>query len=148
MIIDRPPPGWKRPGIPVSVKCDVLIRQGGKSATGAPLESYTETHFDHRPALWERLFDDETGDTIPPANDPKHIEAITRDEHDKRTHGPGGEKRITTAGSDSGRRSKEVRLGIARAALAAALSRACGEKRKKTGTIKGNAKWPTRKFRS
>lgn len=80
--------------MPIGVKLAVLLRQVGA------------VQFDHRPPLSERLFDDEANDTIPPANDPAYIEAITPKEHDVRTNGPGGEKRITTAGSDSNRRAK------------------------------------------
>lgn len=111
MILDRPPAGWKRPSLSIAARCDVLIRQGGLDAvTGAPLGDYANVRFDHRPALWERQFDTETNDTIPPANDPAHIDALSIKSHDIRTHGPGGERRIHTAGSDSGRRSKEVRI--------------------------------------
>jgi hypothetical protein len=98
VILDRPPADWKRPSIPLGAKVQVLLRLVGFG------------HFDHRPALWERRFDTETNDTIPPANDPNAIEFIPVGEHDIRTHGPGGEKRITTAGSDSNRRAKGRRL--------------------------------------
>jgi hypothetical protein len=65
-----------------------------------------KVNWDHRPPVESRQFDTVTRDTIPPFFDPAHLEAITDEEHDKRTHGPGGEKRITTAGSDAGNRRK------------------------------------------
>jgi hypothetical protein len=108
MILDRPPKDWKRPATLTKTKLQVLLNQDGKcKATGERLGDVANTHFDHRPALWERKFDTATRDTVPPANDPAFIEAITRAAHDQRTHGPGGEKRITTRGSDSGNRAKD-----------------------------------------
>jgi hypothetical protein len=111
MILDRPPEGWKRPPIPCRVKLQVVLNQGGRSLiNGEKLIAIEDVHFDHRPALWERRFDTATQDTVPPANDPAHIEAITIEQHDIRTHGPGGEKRITTKGSDSGNRALDRRV--------------------------------------
>ena len=106
-LLDCPPKDWKRPKTPERVKLQVLLNQDGRcKATGERLGTVANCHFDHRPALWERRFDPKAWDTVPPANDPDHIEAITVDEHDRRTNGPGGTKRITTAGSDTGRRTK------------------------------------------
>ena len=102
-ILDRPPKEWKRPTMPPRVKLDVVIRQEGKcKQTGEKLGTLENTRFDHRPAIWERKFDTVTNDTIPPANDPEHIEACTVAGHDFRTNGNGA----TTAGSDSHRRAK------------------------------------------
>jgi hypothetical protein len=97
--------------MPVLVKLDVVIRQGGVcKQTGDRLGTLKNTRFDHRPAIWERQFDTEKNDTIPPANDANFIEALTVRGHDIRTFGPGGEKRITTLNSDAGRRSKAKRI--------------------------------------
>ncbi|UFX42145.1 hypothetical protein HAP47_0023070 [Bradyrhizobium sp. 41S5] len=106
-ILDRPPPDWKRPTTPCRVKLQVLINQGGRSKiNNERLGTVDNTHFDHRPALEARKFDTERWDTIPPANDPEHIDAITLKQHDVRTNGPGGTKRITTRGSDTGERAR------------------------------------------
>lgn len=69
-----------------------------------------EVEFDHEPALALRPLNPETGDTIPPANDPDHIRMLLIKEHDVKTNGPGGEKRITTAGSDKGKIKKVRKL--------------------------------------
>lgn len=109
-ILLAPPKNWKRPAISDAVKLRVLLAQKGRcKASGVKLMK-GDIHMDHRPELWERKFDTEKWDTIPPANDPAHIEAITIAEHDKRTNGPGGERRITTAGSGAHRRAKIKRL--------------------------------------
>lgn len=110
-ILDRPPQDWTRPAIPVRVRLQVVLNQDGKcKATGARLGHVDNVRFDHRPALWERQFDTIKGDTVPPANDPAFIEALTKAAHDARTFGPGGEKRITSAGSDLHRKAKGARL--------------------------------------
>jgi hypothetical protein len=107
-ILDRPPPEWKRPPIPCKVKLQVLLNQDGRSTICKErLGRIEDTHFDHRPALSARKFDTKAWDTIPPANDPGHIEAITIAQHDIRTNGPGGTSRITTRGSDTGNRAKD-----------------------------------------
>lgn len=126
-ILSRPPAGWKRPPIPNKVKLQVIINQEGRSTIcKQKLGSIEEVHFDHRPALWERQFDTEAldgkGDTIPPANDPAYIEAITVAQHDVRTHGPGGETRITTRGSDSGNRAKDRAVIMKQANHVAAMA--------------------------
>lgn len=137
MILDHPPKEWKRPDIPDGVKAKVLLRQKGRCAVMLHKLEAGKIHYDHRPALWERKFDTDAWDTIPPANDPQHIEALAIDAHDKRTHGPGGEKRITTAGSDSGRRAKGKRLDKWIEDFERyCLNRPCGQKRAAKGTIK------------
>jgi hypothetical protein len=106
-ILDRAPPDWKRPPIPCKVRLQVLINQQGRSTVNRErLGRIEDTHFDHRPPLETRKFDTSAWDTIPPANDPAHIEAITVEQHDRRTNGPGGTRRITTRGSDTGERAR------------------------------------------
>jgi len=148
MIHDRPPKGWKRPSMPARVKLDVVIRQEGKcKQTNERLGTLDNTRFDHRPALWERHFDDMAQDTIPPANDPSYIDAVTIAGHDIRTHGPGGEKRITTLGSDSHRRAKEGRVTAAQESFRDKVSnRLCGAKREKTGNWPASRKLQSRGF--
>jgi hypothetical protein len=101
-ILDRPPPEWRRPSIPLYTQIELYKRFLAK--LGVELE------LDHRPPLWERQFDDDRWDTIPPANDADYLEAIPVAEHRERTFGRGGEKRITTAGSDAHARAKTRRL--------------------------------------
>jgi hypothetical protein len=67
-----------------------------------------ELNFDHRPPLCDRPYDTVAGDFIPPQNDPNHIDAIPKPDHDKRTFGrePGALKTVTTRGSDMGERAR------------------------------------------
>jgi hypothetical protein len=141
-ILSSPPPDWKRPGIPpLGVQVKVLMRMLGLS----------KVEWDHRPPLSEREFDTEAWDTIPPANDPDFIETITPKDHDQRTNGPGGEKQITTLGSDANNRAKarSIRDGLA-AFNARMAAKAAGEprpERKKYRWPKGR-KIASRKRRS
>jgi hypothetical protein len=103
MIHDRPPKGWRRPAIPLATQVAVLKRALCVSLGCDAIE------LDHRPALWERSYDDVTDDTVPSANDPAHLEAIGKDEHRTRTSGT----KATSAGSDAHRRAKVSRLNAA-----------------------------------
>ncbi|MBX3490854.1 hypothetical protein [Parvibaculum sp.] len=104
MTLPRPPAGWKRPAMPKRVKAAVFVRQGGLCAdTGVKLGVGDDKfEYDHRPALWEREFDPDArrglGDTIPPANDPDHIQAVVCRSHKARS------------AKDTARRSKENRI--------------------------------------
>jgi hypothetical protein len=115
-ILSSPPANWKRPAIPKSVKAAVFARQNGRCAEGRVKIGlgFEPFHLDHRPALCTRRFDTEAregkGDTIPASNDPNFIEAITVAAHKARTFGPGGERRITTRGSDIGEKARVKRL--------------------------------------
>jgi hypothetical protein len=148
MILDRPPKDWKRPTLRTQSKLQCLINQEGRcNATGARLGTVENTHFDHRPPASERKFDTAAWDTIPPFHDPAHIEAITVAAHDKRTNGPGGIKRIHTAGSDTGNRRKARKVAAAQAEHADAMAaKASGQPRKKSG--KPKQKIPARRFQS
>lgn len=110
MILDRPPKDWKRPTMPKGVVARVFTAQGGRCKVSGDKLMPGCTQYDHRPPLSERKFDTEAWDTIPRANDPAFIEALTTKAHDKRTNGPGGEKRITTYGSDAHARAKIRKL--------------------------------------
>ena len=93
----------KRKPIPDRIKLAVALRRFGLSVA--------DVNFDHNPALGLRPYNHATGDTIPPANDPNFIDMLlTETEHKPKTFGPGGEKRITTAGSDIHRIRKVDRL--------------------------------------
>ena len=92
----------KRRKIPDRVKLHAALR-----AMGLTIE---KVQFDHHPPLAMRPVDPDTGDTVPPANDPEYVFMLTLGEHRTKTFGPGGEKRITTAGSDIGNIAKTRRL--------------------------------------
>jgi len=96
-ILRAPPPCWKRPKLSDKAKLSLMFRRYGRH----------EFHHIEGKALWEREFDTEKNDTIPPSNDLAYLEAVTEAEHDKIENGPGGEKRITTAGSQTNRRTKQ-----------------------------------------
>lgn len=95
-----------RKQIPDRIKLLVALRRFGLSIS--------DVQFDHYPALALRPHNDLTGDTIPPANDPEYINMLLVEEHRIKTYGPGGEKRITTAGSDSHAIAKVRRLAPAK----------------------------------
>ncbi len=107
-MTDRP----KRKSIPDRVKLQVVLQQDGRCpACGERLGALDTLNFDHRPAIINRPVNEDGTDYVPPQLDPEHIEAIhTKPCHDIRTNGPGGEKRITTAGSDKHIARKTKRL--------------------------------------
>jgi len=153
-ILDRPPPEWKRPAIPCRIRLQVLINQAGRSKIrNERLGTVENTHFDHRPALEQRKFDTAAWDTIPPANDPEYIEAITVKQHDVRTNGPGGSRRITTAGSDAHIRARTRRIIESQAEHQTAMAaKASGEPPSEPGNkrkIRSRSTFPTgRRFQS
>ncbi|WP_235912820.1 hypothetical protein [Brucella tritici] len=91
-----------RKRIPDRVKLEAALRRFGLTIK--------EVEFDHSPALALRPINPLTGDTIPPANDPDHIDMLLTQEHRVKTFGRGGEKRITTADGDIGKIAKVRRL--------------------------------------
>ncbi|MGU3387172.1 hypothetical protein ACLBYG_21870 [Methylobacterium sp. D53M] len=116
IILDRIPDGIDpRKPIPVGVKLKAVLLQFGLDPA--------DVQYDHRPPLWERKWNVTTGDTVPPANSPEHIQALTRKAHDVVTNGRGGEKRITSAGSDTHTRAHLKRLEDERSAYRSALLR-------------------------
>lgn len=58
-------------------------------------------HREHDPALELRDYDPVTRKYTPDANDYRYITLMRSDCHAKKTHGPGGERRVTTKGSDN-----------------------------------------------
>lgn len=137
-ILDRPPNEWKRKGWDSKCRLQVLINQQGRcKCTGERLGSIEDVRFDHRPALWERRFDTDAWDTIPAENDPAHVEAITKEEHDRRTFGTAA----TTAGSDLHRKAKGIRLEKKRGTPAVSLKPDHHDDARGRKT-----KWPTRPF--
>ena len=124
--VQGPPKGF-RPAIPVRIKLEVVVRQKGVDpTTGDRLQPIEEgVQFDHQPALQLRAWDEEAGDTIPPANSVEHLVALNKSSHDLKTNG----SKATSAGSDKHAIAKINRL---------------------TGKTKGRPKtnWPTRKLQS
>lgn len=92
----------RRKKIPDGAKLDSCLRRFGLTRA--------DVQFDHNPALELRDWNPLTNDTIPPANDPAYIDMLLVSEHAVKTFGPGGEKRITTAGSDINRIAKVKRI--------------------------------------
>jgi hypothetical protein len=99
-----------------------------------------EMEREHDPALELRDYDDATRTYTPDANDPQFIKLWRSDCHRKKTNGPGGERRITTAGSDNHKARKILKLAEKRAAhLAAMKSKERGKKSTRKG---GGRRWP------
>jgi hypothetical protein len=69
----------KRPHMPLSVKLAAALHALGLEPT--------DTQYDHDPALAMRPIDPVSGDTIPPANDPRYIVPRTRADHRAKTFG-------------------------------------------------------------
>ena len=80
-LVPTPPPGWRKP-IPLAVKLQVIVNQRGLSPSGEPLDAVgAGIEFDHRPCLSEREYDAERDETIPAANDPAFIVALSAAAH-------------------------------------------------------------------
>src|SRR5258706_4707541 len=150
-ILTSPPTNWKRPQIPVSTQAMLLLKFMKESNLRLPeprewktLKSlirlikkiiikklgWKEVNIDHRPDLMARKYCSETNDTIPAANDPNYLEVLSKADHDARTFGRGGTKRITSAGSDANNRAKVRALRKSQAEFKVrSLERKCGQKR-------------------
>ena len=139
MTIPVPP---RRKPIPIGVKLHaalLLLGYTDEEITNGGIE------WDHCPALALRFFNEETGELEPAANDPRFIRPIRTANHATKTFGPGGEKRVTTAGSDihaiakakrQSRETEEFRRRL--------LAKDAGEPIPTTG--KRRAKIPSRPF--
>ena len=90
----------RRPYIPLRIKLEAALLQLGLDPETAEL--------DHEPAL--ALRERSGGQYIPDANDPLFLRWRDWQDHARKTYGRGGEKRITTAGSDIGNIAKGKRL--------------------------------------
>lgn len=101
----------KRRAIPKAVKVAVVNRQDGLCRCGCmqpvSAEPRTGTKFDHRPCLRLRNISEDGLDYDPHQHSERHIDAICREEHDRRTFGTGA----TTAGTDTGAIKKERKRG-------------------------------------
>lgn len=127
----------RRKAIPDRVKLIAALR-----ALGLTIE---EVNFDHDPPLALREYDEAARDTVPPANSPEHITMLLVSQHKTKTFGPGGEKRITTAGSDIGNIKKVRHLTKAQEEHRRRML-AKTEREDEPQPAKRKAKWPTRKF--
>jgi hypothetical protein len=106
-MADRP----KRKAIPDKVKLLSVLRYDGKCPhCKERLGELAGLNFDHRPAIINRDVNDAGTDYVPAQLDPEYIEPTHIDCHKVRTFGLGGEKRVTTAGSDIHTRDKVDRL--------------------------------------
>lgn len=100
-----------------------------------------DVDLDHSPALVRRDYDEATGEFTPAACDPRHLVFMRRGDHKVKTFGPGGERRITTAGSDVAARGKTRDLIEKEEAFQArCLAR-------KAGDPKPKSKWASRPFK-
>jgi len=82
----------RRKHIPLRAQLHAALRQLG-------FEPH-EVELDHSPALVLRDWDEEAQDTVPPASDPRFLIWRLKAEHAAKTFGPGGERRVTSAGGD------------------------------------------------
>lgn len=80
-------------------KLTIMARQARCPLCGEKLGELTDTEFDHEQALVNGG-----------ADDLDNLRAIHVDCHKQKTHGPGGERRVTTAGSDRHIADKTARL--------------------------------------
>lgn len=94
-------PKLTRPHMPDSVKLEAALLQGIACSCCGELAFKGQGEWHHDPALELRAYNPATKKYTPEANDPKFIRYLLKDHHAKQTHGPGGEKRITTKGSDN-----------------------------------------------
>lgn len=121
-----PPKGY-RPHMPIKVKLEALLINGPVlDDEGRKVCDLNQIEWDHSPALQLRVWDEATQDTIPAANDPKHIVPLWKPLHKAKTA-----KRDVPEVAKTKRLAKEHEAFRSRI-----LSRECGEKREPTGKIK------------
>ena len=72
-----PPKGF-RPHMGLAVKLRAAIRQLGLDPE--------RVEFDHDPPIQARVWDPESNDTKPPANDPRYITIRSKEDHDEKTN--------------------------------------------------------------
>lgn len=125
----------RRQHVPYSIKLAAALLQLGLDPKTAEL--------DHNPALARRrrLPD---GRYDPDESDPRFLQWKAPEAHAEKTFGRGGEKRITTAGSDIGEIAKMKRLTKDEEAFRSRLlAKEPGEPRQKRGTIPARVNaWP------
>lgn len=141
---DRP----KRKAIPDKVKLEVVLQQDGKCPICKErLGDLKGLNFDHRPAIINREVNEAGTDYIPPQLDPGHLQAVHADCHKSRTFGPGGEKRITTAGSDTHIRDKTRDLAAKHSEfISRILAKSSGDNSDNPSNSKPKSKFGKRPF--
>ncbi len=116
-----------RRAVPMRIQRDLalqLVADLMRKLGMVPVDVPVEFELDHTPALCLREIDPVTGEHIPHQHDPSCLIWRTKEAHAVKTHGPGGEKRITTAGSDGHSRRKADRLAEADAEHRLAVAKA------------------------
>lgn len=103
----------RRKHIPLKAQLHAALRQLG-------FEPH-EVELDHSPALVLREWDAEAQDTVPPASDPRFLIWRPKAEHAAKTFGPGGDRRITSAGGDIHAAAHTRRIGKKEEAFRARL---------------------------
>lgn len=124
-MTDRP--AEPRRAVPMKLQRDLalqLVADLMRKLGMVPVDVLVEFELDHTPALCLRQVDPTTGEHIPHQHDPSCLIWRTKEAHAVKTHGPGGEKRITTAGSDGHSRRKADRLAEADAEHRLAVAKA------------------------
>ena len=131
-----------RPHMPNWAIFACIILNGGKIVEAGTGYEFTlddalskRIQIDHFPALGLREFDEETKEYTPAANNPYHLRPLRVDQHEKKTNGPGGTKRITTAGSDKHSIKRANDLAISHAEHKQRMENKCGDARVKSGSI-------------
>lgn len=92
----------KRKPVPTRIQLHAALRQLGLEPD--------ECELDHDPALGTRAVNADGTDWDPPQHDVRYLVWRPEPGHKTKTFGPGGEKRITTAGGDIHRIAKLRRL--------------------------------------
>lgn len=119
---------FKRPHMSLTVKLKALLINGPVLDENKKKVCDLELiEWDHHPPLALRPIDEETGDTIPPANDPKYIHPMYKPAHREKT----AKQDIPQIAKAN---AQEKKLGAEE--FRAILLRPCGQKRKTTGKIK------------
>jgi hypothetical protein len=145
-VVLGPPKGFRKT-IPISVKLEVVLLQGGVcKACGERLARVDETEFDHVPALQLRCWDAEAKDTAPPANAPDYIEAKHADCHLVKTTGRRGESKLNAVDGDAQRIAKLRRLEKKRAEEFRRQLLAPGEEKPSQDRRPTKSRWPKRPF--
>lgn len=137
-------PDWVK--VFAAVRLVLLEKTAECAGRAGDIDFIRSLQYDHRPPLNARPFDTESGDFVPPQNDPSHIYAIEKTEHDRRTFGrpPGAERTITTRGSDIGEAGRIKDIQATEAVHRARMASKAGNYRK-AGEILAGA--PRRAFR-
>lgn len=89
----------RRKAIPKKTRAEVALQQNGVCACGCGEKLQPGFHIDHHPALFLRLWDEKTKDTIPPANDKRYLFGLIPEHHRRKTFRPRGAH--TTIDSDN-----------------------------------------------